>query len=201
MSGIGKSFWSERLVHERGFVRHDCDGAIARALVQLVTPRDGEAPAHALGRWMGMPWSAGYAERERRYLALERDVTVAAIEAVAAAAPGAPAQVIDSTGSIIYLDDEVLSRLREIARVVYLRAPEAWSAQLLARYLEEPTPVVWDGVFEARPSESHEEALARCYRSLLSTRDRRYREIAHAVVDADALAPGTGCEVLLGPLG
>ena len=82
MSGVGKSFWAKRL-GERGWVRHDCDGAIGARLASLVTPEANEEPVHALGRWMGMPWREGYAEREARYLALEEEVTREALEASA----------------------------------------------------------------------------------------------------------------------
>ena len=122
MSGVGKSFWARRLAEQRGFVRHDCDGEIGARLSSIVTPAAGEEPVHALGRWMGMPWSGGYAAREARYLALEEDVTRAALEATRS---GSRPHVIDTTGSVVYLGDALLDGLRSRGRVVYLRTPEA----------------------------------------------------------------------------
>src|SRR5688572_24607271 len=103
MSGIGKSTWATRLAAQCGFEHHDCDAAIARSLARLVTPGPGEAPVHALGRWMGMPWTDGYGEREQRYLELEREVSDAALDAARERSVHAP-QVIDTTGSVIYVD-------------------------------------------------------------------------------------------------
>jgi shikimate kinase len=182
MSGVGKSFWAKRLV-ERGWTRHDCDGAIAAQLAALAPPLPHEEPVHALGRWMGMPWSDGYAEREARYLALEEDVTRAALER-AQADPGE--HVIDATGSVIYLSAALRLELRASCRVVYLYSSPERRAAMLARYLEEPKPVVWAGAFHGEPSD-----LAKRYEELLALRDRRYAELAHVTLsDLEAHDPG-----------
>lgn len=184
MSGIGKSFWAKRLVDARAFVRHDCDGAIGAHLAELVTPGPGEEPVHALGRWMGMPWSEGYAAREARYLALEEQVTREALDS--SLATDGP-HVIDTTGSVVYLPSPLLDRLRASCRVVYLRTPEATRDAMLARYLAEPKPVVWGASWKAREGERPEEALPRCYAELLAFRDRRYAAMANVVLDGAAI--------------
>lgn len=190
MSGIGKSHWARRLAVERRFVRHDCDGAIAAELRSLVPVAEGEEPVHALGRWMGMPWSEGYASRERRYLALEERVTR---EALAAVRAGAGDHVIDTTGSVVYLPAELHGALRETCRVVYLRTPERAREAMLERYLVEPKPVVWSGAFEPRAGEEAADALPRCFAELLRRRDALYTALAHVVLDGaelEARAPG-----------
>jgi dephospho-CoA kinase len=189
MSGVGKSFWARRL-EARGFVRHDCDGEIAGHLAELVAPGPGEEPVHALGRWMGMPWEPGYAGREARYLALEEQVTRAALDACFHEATGCSAgagHVLDATGSVIYLSPALLGELRARCRVVYLSTPDARRQRMLERYLEEPKPVVWGGVFEPAPGEPPATALPRCYPALLSLRDARYRSLAHVVLDGGEL--------------
>jgi hypothetical protein len=182
MSGVGKSFWAKRL-EARGFVRHDCDGTIAAHLRELVTPEVGEEPVHALGRWMGMPWTFGYSMREARYLALEESVTRGAL----VAALSSDNQVIDTTGSVIYLPDELLGELRDMTRVVYLRTPAARRGRMLERYLAEPKPLVWGDAFHASPGELPEAALPRCYGELLDVRDRRYLSLAHVTLDGGEL--------------
>ncbi len=181
MSGVGKSFWAKRLT-ARGWARHDCDGEIGARIASIVAA-PGEEPVHALGRWMGMPWSEGYAEREARYHALEEEVTRDAL----ASSMTEGDHVIDATGSVIYLGEPLRARLRESCRVVYLRTPDERREAMLARYLEEPKPVVWAGAFEAREGERPEEALPRCYASLLAIRDRRYRAMAHVTLDGAEL--------------
>ncbi len=183
MSGVGKSFWAKRLA-DAGWVRHDCDGEIGEHLAEIVTPDAGEEPVHALGRWMGMPWSAGYAEREARYLALEEQVTRAALDS-ALATPGP--QVLDCTGSVVYLSDSLLEALKAECRVVYLRTPEARREAMLRRYLEEPKPVVWGRSFRSGDGEAPEQALPRCYAELLAYRDERYGALAHVTLDGGEL--------------
>lgn len=184
MSGIGKSFWAKRLVDARAFERHDCDGEIGAHLAELVTPAPGEEPVHALGRWMGMPWTAGYAAREARYLALEEQVTAAALERVVTTQGP---HVLDATGSVVYLPSGLLARVHAECRVVYLRTPEAKRDAMLRRYLKEPKPVVWGASFVAAPGERPEDALPGCYAELLALRDRRYAALAHVVLDGAAL--------------
>ncbi len=199
MSGVGKSHWAKRLAEARGYVRHDCDGAIGEHLVQLVTPAPGEEPVHALGRWMGMPWSEGYPAREARYLALEEQVTRAALDRMARE-PGS--HVLDATGSVVYLPRELLDRVRVECRVVYLRAPEVMRDAMLRRYLEEPKPVVWGASFTPRAGERPRDALARCYGELLALRDRRYAALAHVVLDGAALeASAASVEELIARIG
>lgn len=183
MSGVGKSFWAKRLV-ARGFTRHDCDGEIGARLGAIVRPAPGEEPVHALGRWMGMPWSDGYEAREARYRALEEDVTRDALDA-AARTPGD--HVIDATGSVIYVPAALLDRVRRETRAVYLRTPDDRREAMLARYLAEPKPVVWGGAFVSREGERPEDALSRCYAELLARRDARYASLAHVTLDGGEL--------------
>lgn len=179
MSGVGKSHLSRRLAAE-GWRWHDCDAAIARRLGKLVRPAEGEEPVHALGRWMGMPWSAGYAARERRYLELEEEVTRAALTA---AGIGGGRQVLDTTGSVIYLGEPLREALRDQCDVIYLRTPVEEHERMLQLYLREPKPVVWGGLFTG----SGPEALPEAYRALLDERDHRYLALAHRWLWASAL--------------
>ncbi|MFO0684496.1 MAG: hypothetical protein U0234_20750 [Sandaracinus sp.] len=181
MSGVGKSFWSRRLAAELGFVVHDCDAAIGARLSSIVTPEPGEEPVTALGRWMGMPWSEGYAEREARYLALEDAVTREAVLAMR------DRHVLDTTGSVIYLGSDLLETIRARFRVVYLRTPDERRSAMLRRYLEEPKPVVWAGAFHAAEGQAPLDALPAAYAALLALRDQRYAALAHVTLDGGEL--------------
>lgn len=190
MSGVGKSHLSRALAAE-GWAWHDCDASIAERLADLVTAQPGEAPVHALGRWMGMPWSDGYAARERRYLELEEEVTAAALRA---ALEGDGPQVIDTTGSVIHLSEALQAELHARCDVIYLRTPPDDAARMLELYLREPKPVVWDGLFEAHGHGP--EDLERAYPALLRERDRRYLALAHRWLWAHELRAGDREDVL-----
>lgn len=194
MSGVGKSFWARKLRDEHGFLWHDCDEVIAQRLGELITPEEGEPLVQALGRWMGHPWEPGYDEREAEYLALEEKVTRASLEEVMR---GPPDQVLDTTGSVVYLPQPVLDALRSRTRVVYLRTPPRARAAMLELYRREPKPVVWAGLFERGESERPEHALPRCYAELLTWRDTRYAALAHAMLDGSELDDDTGCAEIL----
>ncbi len=189
MSGCGKSHWSRVLASRDGFGWHDCDAMIAARLGEIVRADPGEAPVRALGRWMGMPWSDGYEEREARYMTLEEAVTR---EALDAAARGGAKQIVDTTGSVVYLPQPILDSLRRKTHVVYLRTPPEARAAMLRRYLEEPKPVVWGGLFEPWSGERPEDALPRCYSALLAWRDNRYAALAHVILDAAELERDDG---------
>jgi shikimate kinase len=193
MSGVGKSYQAEKLALA-GWAHHDCDAEIAARLGSLVTPETGESGVIALGRWMGMPYAEGHFDRERRYLALEQQVTSDALDAAEQGREEA-AQLIDTTGSVLYLESALLERLRASSRVIYLRTPPEAHAEMRARYLAEPKPVIWGDAWAPRTGETDEAALARCYADLLAYRDARYLSLAHVVVDGRALWDGVGVDL------
>lgn len=182
MSGVGKSHHAA-LLAQRGFVHHDVDAVIATRIGDLCAPQPGERPVETVGRWMGMPWMPGRAEREAEYLALEAELTEATVDA--ASAPGD--HVIDTTGSVIYLPESTLARLRETATVVHLASPPEHIDAMLARYLREPKPVVWGDHWAPSEGASDRGALAHCYPRLLAFREARYAALAHRSVDGVAL--------------
>lgn len=185
MSGIGKSYWAKRL-EQAGWARFDCDAMIAQRLDELIELRGGEDAVIAVGRWMGMPWTPGYAEREQQYLDLERQVTNDALDQ-AAALPADTNAVIDTTGSVIYTGKELLDRLKSECRVVYLDAPEHVRETMVKLYCDQPKPVLWQGAFVPNEHESQGVALSRCYARLLTERTERYRSLADRVLDYGVL--------------
>jgi len=196
MSGVGKSHWAKQLA-QAGWLHLDCDCVIAERLGELIDVGDDEDPVHAVGRWMGMPWTPGYAEREEKYLELERDVTEEAIDA-ATAQPEGTNVVLDTTGSVIYTGDAILHRLRTETRIVYFDAPPEVRESMVELYLREPKPVLWQGGYEPKPSESQDAALARCYSELLADRQERYMALMERTISYQTLRGlGRGAEKFL----
>jgi shikimate kinase len=186
MSGVGKSVQASALA-ARGFVLHDIDAEIAARVPDLARPRPGERPVETVGRWMGMPWAPAHFEREAAYLALEAEVTEAALQR----ALGQREHVLDTTGSVVHLPKPLLARLRASATVVLLDGGPDAADRLLTRYLAEPKPVIWGESWAPRVGESPEATLARCYPELLARRTRLYQSLAHHVVDGRAATPDT----------
>lgn len=181
MSGSGKSFWSARLA-QHGFTCFCCDDRIAEKLAPFL---DGEGDTIArLGRWMGFPFQPGYEEREVRYLLLERETVEEALRVLNCNPDsGADDVVIDTTGSVVYMEEEILAELRRLTTIVHLATPVEVHMQMLENYRSAPRPVLWRGMFVKTPPETDQEALARCYPELLAGREKLYRMFADVTLD------------------
>jgi shikimate kinase len=91
--------------------------------------------------------------------------------------------VVDTTGSVIYTGDAMLTRLKGYTTVVYLPIPPEVQETMLKAYLSNPGPMLWRNAFNKRPKETNEEALARCYPQLLIARQRLYEPYADVTID------------------
>jgi len=93
--------------------------------------------------------------------------------------------VIDTTGSVIYTPDSVLTRLKQISSIIYLDIPEEKKQEIYQEFLRNPKPIIWGKSYKKNANESNEEALARCYQNLLSFRATRYEKIADITIPFD----------------
>ncbi len=190
MSGAGKRTWAARFA-AAGFTRYDCDALIARRL-HAITGRP-DATVDQLGSWMGLPYEPGYREREAAYLAAEHAV-VHTILAELAATPAGHNIVIDMSGSVIYIEPDLLAELRRQATIAYLVAAPHRYAELLAAYARTPRPLVWHGQYQPLAGEPPALALGRCYTNLIASRIEHYRALCHVAID-DALHSAPECSV------
>src|SRR5271156_6663235 len=156
MSGTGKTFWSRRLA-EAGHSIVSCDDLIGQRLAEHL-PNGDRAGINDLAAWMGWPDSTHYAERESQYLAEE----IGALDEVLTGVEKHPEKslILDTTGSVIYTGNHLLMRMR--------------------RDLSAPKPVLWRGVFRAKPAESSRDTVARCYPALMAARRQSFEVLAHA---------------------
>ncbi len=180
MSNIGKTHWAKRLVAESGFTRVDCDQIIEDRLGPELT-KLGYAGIRDVAKWMGQPYAPQYPETSRKFSEWEQITTQEIIEQIRNA-PKDKKLVIDTCGSIIYLQPAMLGELRELTRVVYLEASPDHVTQLFERFIAEPKPIIWGDIYAPNPGEGQDDALKRCYPLLLQARDKRYRQMAHVSV-------------------
>jgi len=193
MSGTGKSHWSYKLA-ETGFQRIGCDDRIAARLAQEVGAPPGEF--FHMARWMGLTYEPHYPQRAEHYLAHE----IAVMHEIATNLAGAQADmdvVIDTTGSVIYVPEATILELRRAACVVYLAPPLDAFQTMLAAYLQNPRPVIWNGVYQQAADESPLHAFERCYPQLLTSRDGLYRRYSHVTIP---YAVHGGADVAVGTL-
>lgn len=176
MSNAGKSHWAKRLEAEQGFVRFCCDDLIANEL-QTQHPHRRLADVDDLATWMGMPFDPGYRERETAYVKAEEAVLGELLENIEA-----DPSVIDTTGSVIYLSNDLLDRLRRVSTVVYLSTSDHHLADMTEAFFSNPKPLVWGQVLTLHSGESHEATLRRCYPELLRWRRARYEALADVTI-------------------
>jgi shikimate kinase len=184
MSGSGKTFWTRKLA-AAGWKAVSCDDLIEERLGRRLAAGD-YAGINGVAAWMGWPDSPTYAEREAEYLAEEIAVVDEYLSALAQDRSGAP-MVLDTTGSVIYAQNNILMRLRRQMTVVHLASTEREQELLVQRYLSDPKPVLWRGTFHVKDRETALETVARCYPLLIAARRQSYETLAHCSLQVSEL--------------
>jgi shikimate kinase len=198
MSNIGKTHWARRLEAESGFARIDCDQMIENKIGPEMT-RLGHKGIAGVAKWMGQPFDPQYPETSRAFLDYEKTVMEEVLRRLRFS-PRDQSLVIDTSGSVIYASDAIITPLRALTKVIYFEASRAHADKILARYVSDPKPLVWgDNAFAPRTGEKPDEALKRCYPDLLESRARRYAEMAHVTVPFEKHRdPNAGLDIILG---
>lgn len=189
MSGSGKSFWARKLA-TAGWKSVCCDDLIEQRLAPRLAA-GGHSGINGVAAWMGWPNSATYAQREAEYLAEEIAVMAEFLNHLEKDSSGAPI-VLDTTGSVIYTQNNILMRLRRHMTVVHLANTENEQRTLVERYLNDPKPVLWRGTFHVKDQETPLETVARCYPLLIVARKKSYETLAHCSVVVSELRAGCG---------
>lgn len=178
MSGTGKSYWSKKL-ESQGFKRFGCDDLITVHLAKklgIVEP-----DLFDMHQWVGYPDEGTHETRAQQYLDAEKEV-LNEIIAYLNKADDQEKIVIDSTGSIIYMPEEILDTLSQLTRIVYLDITSQDFDRMLHFYLENPVAIIWNGYFQPLPKDSRSETFARCYPQLIKSREQKYKELAHLTI-------------------
>lgn len=174
MSNIGKSYSGMRLATHFDFTLIEVDRLIWNAL--------GETDMAAFAAWQGQPYSEGYEARERQSMAMETDATRHSL-GVMARNP-----LLDTTGSVIYTDDDVLEALRQDWFTVYIEAAPEHLDRLKSQYFAQPKPLAWRGHYRRHDGMSDTESLLASYPELLESRHAAYAAMAdHRVLSTDIL--------------
>lgn len=199
MSGAGKSFWSKK-IESKGYLRYSCDDLIAERLGLKLEKR--VKSTKNLAKWMGEPFSKGYPKAEELYLEQEGAVINMICDELENNIPKTLPVVVDTTGSLIYLDKTLLKRLANLTRIVYLNLPTEKNIELFKAYLQDPKPIIWEGKYLPREGESSEETLGRCFGELLNYRNGLYGSISDCVLDYSFHhSPKTGVSEFLDSVG
>lgn len=177
MSNCGKSHWSNQLMLRRNFHRICVDDLIEQAIKPELS-KLGYSGIDGMAKWMGFPSDEQFNARQGQYLMHEGRITSSAI-------PKAHTNtVLDTTGSVIYLDHSTLKMLKKDYLVIHLEATDDMLEDLTRHFFETPKPVVWGDAFNREEHETAMDAIRRCYPILLKDRRERYAELAHVTIPA-----------------
>src|SRR6267142_2083250 len=183
MSGAGKTFWTKKLA-ESGVPAISCDDRIEQNLAPRLAA-GGFAGINGVAAWMGWPDSPTYGQRESDYLTEEihtLDEVLTELEK-----HREKSLVLDTTGSLIYIGNNLLMRLRRQMTIVHLAASPQEQQLLIERYLNDPKPVLWRGAFQAKPGETPQDTVARCYPNLIAARRQSYAALAYCTIEVAQL--------------
>ena len=181
MSNMGKSLWAGRLA-ESGFTVYGCDDEIVQQLESELQAEGYAGGLTDVAHWMGQPHEPQFPARQARYLGLEHQSLGRALELKSDSN-----RVIDTTGSVVHLDADLLQTLHRQTTVVYLAATPSMQEEMYRQYLAHPKPVVWGNSYRPHDNESSAAALQRLYPELLAHRSHLYTRIAHATLTRDQL--------------
>lgn len=184
MSNAGKSYWANKLGEQGDYTKVCIDDLIEKRLGYNLK-KDGYSGIQDVAKWMGMPYEPQSIENQAIYLEHEDDVMLQTLNTLTSGIH--EKMIIDTTGSIIYSLPGILSGLRKYSTVILLDTPQELQAEMFAKFLREPKPVIWGDMYQPLEGEPKEETLARCYPLLLNSRNKMYRELAHLTIARRAL--------------
>ncbi len=164
MSNIGKSYSAIRLATKYDFTLIEVD--------KLIWENLGHDNMNAFAKWQGHPYTEGYAAREKQSIALETAATQKALKTKKCN------PIIDTTGSVIYTDVDVLKALTQDYYVVYIEAMPEHLERLKAQYFKQPKPLIWAGYYKKIEGLSETESILKCYPKLLESRAKAYAGLA-----------------------
>lgn len=181
MSNIGKSYTAMRLATKYDYSLIEVDKIIWENL--------GHDSMDAFAQWQGHPYTDGYAEREAHSISLESAATRTALKT------DKRNPMIDTTGSVIYTDKDILAELRKRFYVVYIEAMDDHVERLKAQYFNHPKPLVWAGQYKKYKNLSETESILKCYPKLLASRAKAYAKLADTTLPSTLiLNPDKGIE-------
>lgn len=183
MSNCGKSHWSHQLHNHCNFSLVSVDDDIEISLEDILSG-EGHVGIGGLADWMGFPSEDRFASNQATYLTAEESIT-----STAAVVKGQNC-VLDTTGSVVYLSETTRNKLMEQYLVIHLEASDDLLHVMTENYFQTPKPVVWGDAYNRQDGETVDDALRRCYPTLLQERRARYARMAHVTIPASkSLSP------------
>ena len=186
MSGVGKSYWSDKL-EKTGFTVYHIDDIIAIKLKSVVKKFSikndinySKSSVGDLAKWMGFPDDERYKKNSKTYLDMETKVVK---EVLNKAKKSRKNVVIDTTGSVIYIDSEISKELKKLTKVIYFDAGTKHLKSMFEEFKRNPKPIIWGNMYKPKKGENENKALLRCYKQLIDSRIKKYNKLSKQKID------------------
>lgn len=181
MSNAGKTYWAKKL-EENGYTRFSCDEIIEKKLKKELV-QYGYCGREDVARWLGQPYERHHKKASLQYLSFEKESIREIVHNLGNGFKRTEDIVIDTTGSVIYLNTHLLEKLQSETLVVLLDTPLSMKKKMHENYLVHPKPVIWGDNFFQNENESVTDALVRCYPKLLEYRSAQYKKYAQITLN------------------
>lgn len=177
MSGVGKSFWSVKLKQEAGFKRICCDDFIRRRFAKKLNKMGIKNDYRSIAAWKGLPSrEAHFRDIERMQVEYEQKVMEDVCHRLEVSSD--ENIIVDTSGSLVYINDSVIQRLKKLTKMVYIVAGKEQEQELFNDEVIFKQPLVWGDAYRPKPDESREAAMRRCFSDLISWRSKQYERWA-----------------------
>ncbi len=168
MSNIGKTYLASRFAKTYKFKVVEVDKMIWKSL--------GFDTMEDFADWQGQPYEEGYKEREAELISLETKATEKAVNS----AKGKT--LLDTTGSVVYVDPAVRRQLKQAFYVVHIKAETSDVERLKWDYFDNPKPLIWSRHYRPKAGLTDRENIFECYPKLLMSRAKDYAAMADATI-------------------
>ena len=95
--------------------------------------------------------------------------------------------MVDTTGSVIYIDEAVLNTLTDNFYIVYIMAMEDHIDRLKIQYFKHPKPLVWAGHYKKLNGLTETESILECFPKLLKARAKAYSKLADVTLPSTTI--------------
>jgi len=170
MSNIGKSVTAKRFAKAHKLKLLEVD--------QMIWKRLGHDSMEEFAEWQGHPYEEGYQEREALSIEMENHATENGLNKAKGNA------VLDTTGSVIYINPALRRRIKETCYVVHIKAETSDLERLKWDYYDNPKPLIWGRQFREKPGLSDRENIMESYPRLLMSRAKEYAAMADQTVSS-----------------
>jgi len=177
MSGAGKSHWTSSIAIHLHATLISSDKFIRKKLGEEIGSNS-YSDTLALSAWLGLPNSPDYPERANKYLCWEQE----SIKYGLSVAQESDSIVMDTSGSVVHLEQSLLLQLKEKFKVIYLSFEEKQIDQVIDTYFSDPKPIIWGDSFTVDNSQSIHDQIVEAFPRLIAARRNAYQQLAHVTV-------------------